>query len=257
MSTTKEISTDPPITAEAQASANQARDERELASEFIAATSHDVRSPLGAINIFCEILLSDSGQLSEHQRANISMIAQAAQKLQLIVEDAVEIARIHQGEARLNVTPLDVRQLLASAIGQVEPLIRHKQLQIENLVSPEPFQLPGDSERLGQIVLRMLDETVACAEYDSVLKISDSRRGCNYALTITSTFSEEKRSAHRPEEQLRLRLRGKLGVRRAGESRYGLATAVKLAELLGGRLSITWNSHCTSELTLPLNRAGE
>ena len=66
-------------------------DEVVLREELISAAIHDLRSPMAAINIFCEILNSGETQLDANGRANVGHIQEAVQNLSRILEDASEV----------------------------------------------------------------------------------------------------------------------------------------------------------------------
>ena len=82
---------------------------------FIAAVAHDLKNPLGAIQMSCEILM-DSEQAGKNQGDLIRIVGRQAAQLRRLVDDLLNAARIEAGQMQLTKTVLDVRDIVRDSV---------------------------------------------------------------------------------------------------------------------------------------------
>lgn len=149
-------------------SANQAKD------EFLAILSHELRTPLTAITGWVEMLRS--GKLdSTKTKIALETIERNATLQTQLVEDLLDISRIIRGDLWLDNKPIDLVEVIQEAIEIVQPQIEEKHIRfdsrvdllIKSSVDEDDSQLKltsafvmGDSERLQQIVLNLLSNSI-------------------------------------------------------------------------------------------------
>lgn len=216
--------------------ANCANDDEEvkLREELISAMNHDLRSPLGAIAIFCEILTMH--ELDEGQRQNLSLIQEANTKAQRILDDASELLSIYRGNLVMNPGEVSPRQLVGSCLEQLDETLRHKSLTIQQELDGLETCLLVDREKMEQVLLRLLDEAVAITPREGTIIIrSGSEAGGE--VTIVVEGGEVAFGAQVPKRPTPAHVKGRLGVRKPGESRYSLLACKRIMESFGGSLS--------------------
>jgi signal transduction histidine kinase len=226
-------------------------DSDRLREELVSAISHDMRSPVGAINIFCEILMSSSGNLTDSQRQNIKMISEAAAKLSRIIDDTVEIARLHSRALSLRWSTVDCRELLQHTIQAVRPAADARGLRISEMFSANNPQVFGDADRMEQTMLQMVGDAIKCAQDGAELVISDENSDSHYVIRVQTTADEGRCERVFSEGQRSLFNKGRLGVRAPGETRLNWQACEKLVQMLGGTLRHSIGSDFTSSLSLP------
>jgi PAS domain S-box-containing protein len=92
-----------------------------LKSEFVSTVSHELRTPLAPILGWATTLLSHAGQLSdEQQRAGLESILRQGQRLERLVVNLLEVARIEEGSTAHTDEPLDVVAVVTSAVESLQ-----------------------------------------------------------------------------------------------------------------------------------------
>jgi signal transduction histidine kinase len=126
-----------------------------LKSEFVATVSHELRTPMTSIRGYVDILLMGAaGALNENQTHFLSIVKNNTERLNILVNDLLDISRIEAGRVTLAPQSLDLRDLAEDALAD---LLRRS--QEEN--KPMAFALDaaknlprvqGDAERIRQVL---------------------------------------------------------------------------------------------------------
>jgi K+-sensing histidine kinase KdpD len=209
--------------------------ERQLREELLSALNHDLRSPLGAIGIFCEILLLNAAELDDSQRQSLSMIQEANAKAQRILDDAAELSSIYKGTVTLRQVPVSLRQLVEEAGSRHTEAFRQKDIQF-SVQAAADNQVVVDPEKAEQVLLRILEEAAAyCARQGTITIAIGEKNG------KTDLLVEAECPAQPPDTAIKrpsaASVKGRLGVRKANESRYSLTACEKIIALMGGAFS--------------------
>lgn len=131
-----------------------------LKSEFVATVSHELRTPMTSIRGYADILLlGAAGALNENQAHFLQIIKNNTERLNILVNDLLDISRIEAGRVTLSPQPLDLREVAEEALAD---LLRRSQEENKPMaISLEaPRDLPrvfGDSERVRQILDNLVD----------------------------------------------------------------------------------------------------
>ena len=142
-----------------------ARDRAQVAnrakSAFLAAMSHDLRTPLNGVLGFAQLLQWDAG-LSERQRASVGAIRQSGEHLLTLINDILDLAKIEAGKFELCPTVFELRPYLQGIVDVVGVKAAQKpQLQLVGRFAPGlPARLKADEKRLRQVLLNLLDNAV-------------------------------------------------------------------------------------------------
>lgn len=100
-------------------------------SEFLALTSHQLRTPISAIGWYGEMLLSgDSGKLDAEQRESVQRIAQSNKRLGAIVDAMLLVASLDLGQLDIKPEPLDLAKLTRSVLSEEKKKLPEKHWEI-------------------------------------------------------------------------------------------------------------------------------
>jgi len=141
-------------------------------SDLIAMVSHELRTPLAAINealsLFAE---TAAGQLEEPQRRYLNIAREEIDRLSRMISNLIEASRMEMGKVVLNLKPVNLNQLVNTAIQSLSFLINRKNLEIE-LHTPGKLPLVlGDSDRLLQVLNNLLDNAIKYSPEGGVIRI--------------------------------------------------------------------------------------
>ncbi|MBF0348650.1 MAG: PAS domain S-box protein [Magnetococcales bacterium] len=218
------------IAKEAAEEANRAK------SRFLAAMSHDIRTPMNAVLGMGE-LLADSG-LNDTQRGYLNTLNRAGETLLALINDILDLSKIEADQLKLEVIPFNLHDL-ASGILEIFSLGVHEKglnLVLE-MDTAKGWIVLGDRDRLRQVLMNLIANAIKFTESGSV--IVSVRRGeggfVNFQVIDTGIGIPEDKleSIFDPFCQ------GERSItRRYGGTGLGLTICHRLVQLMGGTIRV-------------------
>jgi two-component system, sensor histidine kinase and response regulator len=236
-----------------------AREATQLKEQFLANTSHELRTPMNGIMGMVNLLMETN--LSTDQREYAEAVNQCATDLLTIINDILDVSQIESGRISLNESAIDPRDSLQAVMRMLRLRAAAKNLELTSDLDPNlPDQLLGDSVRLRQIFTNLIANAikftstggvhvklmclfdvgrVRCEVIDSGIGVSDAVRERIFEAFVQADGSTR---------------------RRFGGTGLGLTICKQLVELMGGRIG-TYNNESgvgsTFWFELPLKQVSQ
>ena len=139
---------------------------------FLAAMSHEFRTPMNAVIGLSDVLL-DAHLAPEHAR-HVRTISDSARSLLSLLNDILDFAKIDAQRLSLCPAPFDLRALAGSVIDMLRPAAAARALALTLELAPEvPAYLVGDDARLRQVLVNLVSNAIKFTERGAVrLQIS-------------------------------------------------------------------------------------
>ncbi|MDR1064844.1 MAG: hypothetical protein LBL25_00565, partial [Oscillospiraceae bacterium] len=99
----------------------------QLRTELISNVSHDIRTPLTSVITYID-LLKNEGAHSEKAREYIGVIESKAQRLRELTDDLFEVSKAASGNIPVTLENLDINELVAQGLGEMDAKIRESGL---------------------------------------------------------------------------------------------------------------------------------
>lgn len=132
-----------------------------LKDDFLAKTSHELKTPLnGIINISQSLLDGAGGSLNTAQAEDIRLITSIGKRLSTLVYDILDYSKLKVMDIKLNIIRLDVHYVVESTAEIFRYLIKGRPLALENKIPPSQYMIMADENRLKQIITNLLDNSV-------------------------------------------------------------------------------------------------
>lgn len=131
-----------------------AREGERLKSALLDSITHDFRTPLTSIKASVTSLLSDSRLPGTQQRELLTIIDEEANRLNSLVGEAAEMARLEAGEFELDLKPHGIGEIISAALEQCRSLLGNRPVHIQ-----VPETLPSvraDLNRAKQVLVQLL-----------------------------------------------------------------------------------------------------
>ena len=227
-----------------------AREANAAKTRFLAELGHEIRTPMTGVLGMAELLLNQP--LPPQQRSYAQTIKNSGEVLLTLVNDALDLARIDAGRLELVLAPFDPRALLEDIVALGLERASAKGLALSLDVAEDvPAQVIGDAVRIKQIILNLTHNALKFTEHGSVqLTLNTLQDGLLFGVSDTG-------SGISSDDQLRLfhHFQQLDGPQRGSGSGLGLAICRKLADLMGGQVTLHSETGRGSvfHLSLPLH----
>lgn len=225
------------LLVQAKAGAEELARTKEL---FIANVSHEMKTPLNAIYGITEQMLQRD--LDQDTKEELTIVRNSSRHLYSLVNDTLDLARIHAGMITIHPVDFDPDGILTEAIELVKPDARGKNLELRYLKSNElPEALVGDPVRLKQMVLNLLSNALKFTEKGRVTLEADVNRDIdNYVLKVKVTDTGKGIPAADLDKVFEEFVQSSSNdpARHRGTG-LGLPIVKKMAELQGGKVSLS------------------
>lgn len=99
-------------------------------SDFVSLASHQLRTPLTAINWYSELLSQKTGRLRKDQKKYIEQIIESGQRMSRLVNDLLNISRIETGRLSVDIKEIDLEKMVKEIVNEVEPLAQKHECEI-------------------------------------------------------------------------------------------------------------------------------
>jgi PAS domain S-box-containing protein len=222
-------------------------------SEFLAVMSHELRSPLNGVLGFAG-LLSDT-PLKDEQKSFVQTISSSGEHLLSLVNDILDYASMEHGAMKILDAPLALAGLVDISRQTVTTIAAEKGIGLHTVIAPGvPEQILGDERRIRQILINLLNNAVKfTSEGSVVLRIAPAMDGMRRFLDFSV---EDSGIGISPETLARLfqpftQADSKLN-RAYGGTGLGLSISKRLAEAMGGSISVTSTPAKGSKFTFRL-----
>jgi len=126
---------------------------------FLGIVSHELRTPLTPILAWARLLRQGTLDEEATRRAQ-ETIERSARCQAQIIDDLLEVSRIIAGKMRIEVSPVHLARVIEAAVEVVRPAAEAKAIQLQAVLDTEVGTVPGDAERLQQVVWNLLSNAV-------------------------------------------------------------------------------------------------
>jgi signal transduction histidine kinase len=216
--------------------------------QFLMSVSHDLRTPMTSIRGYAEAIRD---QATDDDAAAAAVILTESRRLERLVGDLLDLARLEADRFALSPTPADVGDVVAGTVEGFAPEFADANLTLHDEISSEPLMVTIDVDRLSQVVANLVTNAIAYAREtvwtsvrlegnDVVIQVSDDGMGIDpddVPQVFDRLFQADNQVA-----------------RRDAGSGLGLAIVRELTQRMGGTVTVASEIGRGSTFSLRLPR---
>jgi protein-histidine pros-kinase len=204
---------------------------------FLASMSHELRTPLNAIIGFTGTLLMRlPGPLTADQEHQLQTVRASARHLLSLINDLLDVAKIQSGKVEIDPESIACQRVANEVMTTLRPLAEAKGLTFELSMPAQDVMVKTDRRALNQILLNLTNNAIKFTAMGIVrLEVGSSSDDRAIEFRVIDTGIGIK-----PEDREKLfKAFSPLAVPgRSDGTGLGLHLSQKLAELLGGSISV-------------------
>lgn len=206
-----------------------------LQSEFVAAVSHEFRTPLTTVRQLSELLARDRVTSDERRQQFYETMLAESDRLHRLVENLLDFGRMEAGRFAYRFSLLDLPPLVEAIAADLRDRVSRMGYQIVVHSDPALPSVRGDAEALGHVVRNLLDNAVKYSPDDRTVSVRLARDDHGVAIRV------QDRGVGIPEQeqgeifQRFFRGASAQGTRGTG---IGLAMARQVVQAHGGSISV-------------------
>lgn len=206
-----------------------------MKTELITNVSHDLKTPLTSIINYIELLKREDIK-PETAKDYVSVLDKKSQRLKVLIEDLFEASKAASGAMELNITKLDIGELLRQAVGENNERFEDKNLEVKLNIPQEKIFVNGDGKRLYRVFENLISNSVNYSLSNTRVYIDMKREEDGEVNITVKNISAYELNFDTNEITSRFK-RGDASRTTEG-SGLGLAIAKSIIELHGGEFNI-------------------
>lgn len=205
-----------------------------MKTELITNVSHDIKTPLTSIVTCIELLQQEHSE--EQQQEYLDLLQRQSMRMKKLIEDLVEASKASTGNLSINLTEMDLEEVISQGLGEYSEKFKEKSLQVICDI-PEDCQVLGDGKHLWRVMDNLLGNICKYAQentrvYVSVKEVIEED---SYHITLKNISNEPLNMTS--EELMERFVRGDSSRTTEG-SGLGLNIAQSLMQVQKGSLTL-------------------
>jgi two-component system phosphate regulon sensor histidine kinase PhoR len=206
-----------------------------IRKEFVANVSHELRTPLSIIKGYIETLLDEHPPDAKMTHQFLRTIQRHGRRLELLIEDLLNISALESQQARLEFAPVSLQDLAAAVVEELGQQIRDRQMTVTLELPPTLPPVRGDAERLRQVFVNLLDNAIKYTPSGGRIHINAHEAGAEIECSVSDNGPGIE-PEHLPRIFERFYRVDKARSRELGGTGLGLSIVKHIIQAHGGRV---------------------
>ena len=222
-----------------------------LQNDLVDTVAHELRTPLASMRLLADTLRS--GQIHDPAQVNeyLDLMSQENMRLTRLVENFLSFSRAKRGDLSLEIRPVDVSEVIATAVSAAGPRLDADDCQVQRELPADLPRVQADRDGLVAVLLNLIDNAYKYSSPPRMIRIAATQQGRYLALTVEDNGAGMSRAALRRIFRRFYRVDRHLN-QPVGGCGLGLSIVKTTVEAMGGNVQVTSNVGVGSKFTLLL-----
>src|SRR5882672_7004927 len=153
-----------------------------LKSALLDSVTHDFRTPLTSMKAAVTSLLANKKAEAAQRQELLSIINEECDRLNQLVEEASEMARLDAGEIELHFAPTPVEEIIQEALAHMKSSLGSRTVHVK--VSPDLPRVRADAERTKDILVNLIDNANLYSAKEEPITVSAEHSGDHVTISV-------------------------------------------------------------------------
>ena len=228
----------------------------ELKNDLVATVAHEFRTPLTSLRMAIHLCLEEAaGPVTEKQADLLYAAREDCERLQLIVDELLDLARLQAGRIQLQLLPTAVSSFVEAAVEAHRSAAAERDIQLEAVIHPEVGDVRVDRERMQIVFANLLTNALRHTPTGGRIEVRAKPGNDAVRFEVTDTGEGIPREYLQQVFEKFYRVPDASG----GSAGLGLSIAKEIVEAHGGEISVESEvgRGSTFWFTLPLAATAE
>ena len=224
-----------------------------LKSEFVSTVSHELRTPLCIFkNIVSNAMAGVMGKVSHKLYESLKTADASIDRLTRIISDFLDISKIESGNMKLDLTPIDVQQVVVESVKSLQVLASAKDIEIKLNTANDVVLVNADRDRIIQVLTNLVGNAIKFIPVNGNIEVSLEDRPQEISISVKDDGPGLSKDDIEKIFNRFVQIHMLLGPGEHGTG-LGLTIAKELIEMHGGKLSCSSQpgSGCCFTFTIP------
>lgn len=165
----------------------------EYRRDLMANVSHDLKTPLTMIKAYAEMIRDITLDNKEKTKENLNVIIDETDRLNILVNDILELSKLQNNQDNLNIEKFDIVELINDILKRYQII---KETENYNLVleSPSSIIVKADKKRISQVIYNLINNAINYTGDDLTvtIRITENAKDCKIEIIDTGKGIDEK-----------------------------------------------------------------
>ena len=184
-------------------------DKEDMRTDAVLMMNTELKGVLSVIKTYISSVLGGEGKITDAQQQFLGVVINKSARLERLINDLSELARLEKGEIKLNQNPVDVNTIIQDIIFSVQPQADVKKVEIKTKFMQTLNSASGDSARLSGVLSQLLTQSIKVSPRGGSVSVETKQEGTmvkivimDYGMSMPKSKAESLFSNfHGPESQ--------------------------------------------------------
>jgi PAS domain S-box-containing protein len=155
--------------------------------DVLAVVAHDLRNPLGAILMNAALMRRAEGEPDRRSRKPADAIERSARRMNRLIQDLLDVARLEEGRLPVEPSPLSVRKIACESLEAHEPVAAAAHVQLRLEIADDLPDVWADHDRLLQVFENLIGNAIKFTGGGGMITVGARSIGDEILLWVTDT----------------------------------------------------------------------
>jgi PAS domain S-box-containing protein len=157
--------------------------------EMVAVVAHDLRNPLSAIKMLVHSAIGSArtGGAPQTLAENLDLIRSAAEQMDLLIQDLLDVTRLEVGQLRIDPKPVALSELLDQSLTTLKPLVENAMLTLSVGTVSGAVRVLADAPRVAQVLSNLIGNAIKFTASGGRVSVAVSNEGAFARIAVSDT----------------------------------------------------------------------